>query len=108
MKAPKDTTKTNVHKCNPVGCNDPLAPEELKQFCKDKVGTKYFGPEYELYITNFYGNIEQRVTNNNVWEGEVTVDTKNNRIYYSKVAPGRVDIFYRRLGDLSNERVSCV
>ncbi|KAI6170557.1 hypothetical protein M3Y97_01135200 [Aphelenchoides bicaudatus] len=102
MKRPKDATKEHVHKCYPVGCDDPQADATLQQFCTGKT-TKYLGSSFDIYIVNTYGNIEQRVTNNNAYEGEVFVDQKRRRIYYSKESIGRIDIAYRSLDNLDEE-----
>lgn len=105
LKPAKDATKENVHRCYPVGCDDPEADTALKNFCNRKVA-KHFGRNFELLITGPYGHIETRVTNNDDYEGEVAMDHKNNRIYYSKVSAGRVDIAYRDINNLDTEIVS--
>ncbi|KAI6170883.1 hypothetical protein M3Y97_01100900 [Aphelenchoides bicaudatus] len=74
LKAPKDQDKTSVHKCYLSGCDDPNKVTELQQFCQSTPSTKYFGPSFDLFVTNIYGNVEKRLTSSNTWNGGVAVD----------------------------------
>lgn len=110
MQTKKNNDKDKVHKCYATGCDidDAQKSSELKTFCASKSSTKYLGNDFDLYLANIYGNIEKRITNNKFYEGQVTIDRKNSRIYYSKVSLTdlRVDIAYRSFSDLNTETVS--
>lgn len=108
MKPAKDATKSNVHRCYLVGCAATTKDNALTQFCNAATSTKYLGNDFELFIANFYGNIETRVTTNNYYEGDVAFDHSNKRIFYSRTSTNsdRVDIAYRDLNNIDVEVVS--
>ncbi|KAI6170835.1 Cleavage and polyadenylation specificity factor subunit 3 [Aphelenchoides bicaudatus] len=85
VEDPKAQANAAVNLCPVKVCSqlDPTKWLAVKDLCTDGVIEKSVPPESELYISNTYGSIKQRVTKNSVYDGEASVYGSKLVIYSS-------------------------